>query len=68
MSRLPQSNRLQVENHEQNSDYLPELIRNAEETILAVGGTVILLKKKSVNSSEVDHKGTASDRGPIRTG
>ncbi len=65
MSRLPQSNRLQVENHGQNSDYLPELIRNTEETIHAVGGTVILLKKKSVNSSEIDFKGTSSVRGPM---
>ena len=65
MSRLPQSNRLQVENHGQNSDYLPELIRNTEETIHAVGGTVILLKKKTVNSSEIDFKGTSSVRGPM---
>lgn len=63
MSRLPQTNRLQAQSYAQNADYLPELIRNTEEVILATGGTVVLLKKVSQGSSELDTRGTASQRG-----
>lgn len=63
MSRLPTTNRLQAQAHVQNEDYLPELIRNTEEVILATGGTIVLLKKVSQGSSELDTRGTQSQRG-----
>lgn len=63
MSRLPTTNRLQAQAYAQNEDYLPELIRNTEEVILATGGTIVLLKKVSQGSSELDTRGTQSQRG-----
>lgn len=65
MSRLPTTNRLQATTHQQNADYLPELVRNTEEVILATGGTIVLLKKVSSGSSEIDTRGTASQRGTM---
>ena len=65
MSRLPITNRLRTSSYAQNSEYVPELIRNTEEVIAATGGSVVLLKKVSNNSSNIDTKGTTSTRDTL---